>query len=121
MIFIVPVILYLVFAFINPDGVRWGGTYKTCWVSSKSNKCLNNSEVTQLGGGINMTAWWMITILVGFVIAVINLIRVVCGHWLLGVAYIDIKWSVIWSIWLIISRSIHGGRVIGGNLCGTKH
>jgi len=39
----VPVILYAVFAFGNPDA-RWGGTYKTCWVVPDLNGCLLNQK-----------------------------------------------------------------------------
>ena len=29
----------------------------------------------------------------------------------------DVYWSIIWAIYLIITRVVHGGRVIAGDLC----
>ena len=30
---------------------------------------------------------------------------------------IDLIWSIIWAVLLIITRVVHGGRVISGDLC----
>jgi len=70
-----------------------------------------------------MTCWWMTTMLVGFIIAVLNVLNLACGKWLLGffglysVPKRDVIWSIIWSIFLVVTRFIHGGRVIAGDYC----
>jgi len=75
------------------------------------------------GGGVNMSAWWMITLLVGFVVAVINLFQAVIWNWLGGfmgcfiATAFDLVYSFVWAIFLMVTRWTHGGRVIAGDLC----
>jgi hypothetical protein len=40
-LYILPVILYTVYAWINPDGVGFGKTYNACYVISSKNRCLS--------------------------------------------------------------------------------
>jgi len=68
----------------------------------------------------------MITLLIGFIFSIIvnlhhcygNKIAGFMGVWF--TIQLDLCWSIIWVIFLIITRVLHGGRVISGDLCNEK-
>lgn len=70
-----------------------------------------------------MTLWFMITLLLGFIFSIIINLHHLYGNKIGGfiliwtTMYIDVYWSIIWAIFLIITRVLHGGRVISGDLC----
>jgi hypothetical protein len=61
-----PVVLYTVYAWINPDGVGFGKEYTTCYVVTSKNVCLTMAEADALGGGYNVSLAYATILLIGF-------------------------------------------------------
>jgi len=126
----VPVIMYTIYTFGNPDGFRWGGNNQECWVHSSSDECMTKEKAKDLDA-INMTSWVMITLLVGFIISIMVVLHQLHVNRMLGFMGVymvstltDSYWSAIWAIYLIVLRASHGGRVIFGDLSvcdGSSH
>jgi hypothetical protein len=122
-LYILPVIMYAVYAWINPDGVGFGKTYNACYVISTRNRCLSKQEADALGGGFNVSMFWQIVLLIGFCYSLIfmsclcycNYHQSIFG--MSGYIMPDCMYTICWSILLIVMRSIHAGRVVSGDLC----
>jgi hypothetical protein len=65
----------------------------------------------------------MVTLLLGFIFSIIINLHHLYGNKIGGFMVmfatinIDLIWSIIWAVFLIITRAVHGGRVISGDLC----
>ena len=73
----IPLVAYTTFTWFNPDE-----NYNKCWVSSKSNNCLSFDEAVKLGGEFNMSKYFEIVILIGFIYNVLLVISMISAWWL---------------------------------------
>lgn len=70
-----------------------------------------------------MSLWFTATIIFGFTASILNIARLsysyqVLGFFgVLGSVVIDFYWTPVWAFFLLITRIMHSGQVISGDLC----